>query len=212
MTSSEAGYYLHFRFNNQTGLPYGCQILNDTFEGLNPADPKDQMYLTKLGKIGMSNCDKQEAIKDEITNEPIWKTVVDFAKKENLALWHTEFLDAYKTMASNLNSNLRTQSFPMAHGCQCMQTFVDIWGSGSFPYRVDKYEKIAKSAMECYNLCKNHGDCKEFLYNEENHSCRLYKMLIYGKKVIKQASRFNVHGIVDNCTEEQLNNSCQFFE
>ena len=47
------------------------------------------------------------------------KIVDFFAEKDNLAVWHNEFLDSYKKMASNKNQNLETSNREfMSHTCE----------------------------------------------------------------------------------------------
>ena len=54
-TSSEVGYYLDFKFDNQTGLPYGCDSFENTFK---PGMTQNQLrYLCKIRFINtISNC------------------------------------------------------------------------------------------------------------------------------------------------------------
>ena len=139
LTSSEVGYFLDFKFDPETGFPYGCDIFDDfkEFQTLDPSENQEE--LAKISQIGnvvrpedykvlknlddgvnRSKCRKQSKIKDEKNGRSIWKTVEMFARKEKLDVWHKEFLEAYQIIATNNNENLvQNEDFFMAHGCQC---------------------------------------------------------------------------------------------
>ena len=214
LTSSEVGYYLDFRFNQSTGLPYGCPILDREFKGLDPALELDQTILQRKGKLGTSDCALQNSIFDETNDKPIWTTVEEFAKKNNLGLWHREFLDAYETMSCNNNGALvRNNHFFMAHGCQCFQNQMDFWSSGRGP-KVGP-TKTVSNPVECLNLCQEHQGCREFLFNEEDGTCKMYeyfdKVTKNPSKIKKGASKFMVYGNLAHCQDDHIQKYCKAF-
>ena len=241
LTSSEVGYYLDFKFDSTTGLPYGCGIFDDfePFQRLDPNREEDQEELSKIGQVGnvvrpedfktlkklsgvdgvaRSMCKKQKKIKDEKNGKPIWKTVEMFAENGKLEVWHKEFLKAYHKMSINNNANLvKTEGFFMAHGCKCFQNQVDFWGEAKKNTKVGRTKKV-DSPMECLAKCEQESGCNEFLFNPGNRKCEMYRELKMESKegrdsamMKNSASRFMVHGKMDQCTEETLKD-CKAFQ
>ena len=237
LTSSEVGYYFDFKFNNATGLPYGCDIFDKAFQGLDPNREEDQEELSKIGHVGnivrsedfktlnklqdegtRSICKKQNRIRDETNGKPIWKTVEMFAKNGKLEVWHKEFLKAYHKMSTNNNENLvKNDGFFMAHGCKCFQNQVDFFGEAKRNTKIGSTKRV-DNPMECLDKCEQESECNEFLFNPKNRKCEMYKELNLESNegrvsTIKknQLSRFMVHGKIDQCSEESLK-YCKAFQ
>ena len=115
-TSSEIGYYYDFHFN-QNGMPQGCSNFENFTDAMPKGDTKKLELILKDRHLGGNSCPKQKKLKHK--GKPMSKIVDFFAEKDNLAVWHNEFLDSYKKMASNKNQNLETSNREfMSHTCE----------------------------------------------------------------------------------------------
>ena len=146
-------------------------------------------------------CGLQKSIRDEQNDNPIYKTVEYYAEKDRLGRWHADFLDSYKIMASNKNTDLTQNEFTYGHACSCFQPFLDFGNK----VEIDKNEQLS-SAPDCQARCGEYDECVGFIYDEKNTRCKIYSELS-GPQI---SSRFTIYGTKE-CSRNAMR-SCTIFQ
>ena len=147
-------------------------------------------------------CSLQRSIQDEKNGRHIYRTVREFADHRSLGKWHNEFLDSYKIMASNKNTDLvDNDDFLFGNACSCYKSFLDF----DTKDRIGRPKKFA-TVSECQANCREYDDCVGFLYNEKDTRCSIYSEL----SEPKIGERFTIYG-PKTCSRRELRN-CNMFE
>ena len=147
-------------------------------------------------------CGLQEKIRDG--EKFMYETVEYFAEKENLGAWHNEFLDSYKIMASNKNTDLVDNEFAHGHSCTCLYPFLDFENKIEIEIEKTMKRKVS-SPLACQVRCGKYNDCVGFMFDEKTTACYIYSELSEPKVSM---TRFELYGFKGN----ECNGNCKIYE